>query len=126
MAEPLAWMKKQPARKRADNADKKKAKLSGGEYRVISNSGAGRVKLDLVGDLDAVETKFTDATSFRLKAADLKKLFRQVKQTGRPGIRKWPVMEITMKDENGDELTVVVLQTKTYNRLKEQYRDETT
>jgi hypothetical protein len=118
---PLSWVE-QASRTKADKRDKEKARKSKGEYSVVTNSGAGRTKLDLVGDIDAVETKFTDAASYRLKAKDLKKLFAQVKRTGRRGTYKWPVMEVTMKDDEGNELTVVILQPDVYENLKKKYR----
>jgi hypothetical protein len=113
----LPWLNTS-VRKKADDADKKKARASAGEYRTVSNSGAGRHKLDIVGQADAVETKHTDKASYSLRSKDLSKLFRDVARTGGREKARWPVMEITMQDENDKPLTVIVMQPEFYEFLK--------
>ena len=118
----LKWMEKRTnVRKRADQADKTKTKS--GEYRRTSNSGAGRRKMDLVGQVDAIETKFTDKKSFSLKCSDIRKMIYQATQTFKQGKRLWPAMHITMQDEHG-KLTVVVLEERVYDALRAEYIEQ--
>ena len=112
--------KRTNVRKRADQADKLKTKS--GEYRRTSNSGAGKRKMDLVGQVDAIETKFTDKKSFSLKCSDIRKMMHQATQTFKQGKRLWPAMHVTMKDEHG-ELKVIVIEERTYDLLRACYLD---
>jgi hypothetical protein len=118
---PLEWMKKKTnVRQRADSGDKAKAKRSSGEYRVTSNSGAGKSKMDLVGEVDCIETKFTDKKSFSLKCVDIRKMMFQSTKTFKQGKRLWPGMHITMQDEHGP-LKVIVIEEHIYDLLRATY-----
>lgn len=120
---PLSWINRSN-RKQADRNDKQKSRKSDGEYSVVSNSGAGKHKGDLVGQIDIVETKFTRKQSFSLKASDIKKMIRDVKRSPKRGKTLFPVMEITMVDDLGRPLKVIVMQSTTYDIMREDYANQ--